>query len=325
MALLELLASGPGTGKTSACIELFKKEILKSRSGIDSRSFFILPSQEHADRIQNLVLKQNESRRSLPAGQMAGRQARVAGLFNAHLLTLDDFAARCLGSFAGSHPTDAQRSAILRDILESPVSLPAFAAVSGFKGFRKLFLDTIKEFKSNLLTVEEFEKLAQPLLKNAAFRSKFRDFSVVIKNYETRLAERSLSEPEDDIRRLVEEGKGFSAALVVFDGFYHFTRAQRALIESTAVWASHVVVTLTLPQDRARRELFEYSERTRKFLAGIGFKEKRPALVKNHRAEDPALEALEKNLFLDPPVPYAGSPEAVKVFEAPHLRGEAEM
>jgi len=67
MASLELLVSPPGTGKTSHCIDLFRQEILqpssakasedKSRGGIDSRSFFVLPSREHAERIQNLLLK----------------------------------------------------------------------------------------------------------------------------------------------------------------------------------------------------------------------------------------------------------------------------
>jgi ATP-dependent helicase/nuclease subunit B len=309
MALLELLASGPGTGKTSACIELFKNEILKSQSGIDSRSFFILPSQEHADRIRSLVLKKG-----------------TPGLFNTHILTINEFTARCLGSAATGHPTDAQRNVILKEILEDPdFSFPTFIAVADFKGFRKLFLDTIKEFKSNLLSIREFEKLAQPLLKNAAFRSRFRDFSTVLKNYETRLAEKNLNEPEDDIRKFVDRGEGFWAGLVVFDGFYHFTRAQRALIESVTRRASRVVVTLTLPSDKARRELFGYSERTRKFLTGIGFKEKQSGFAKNRRATHPALVHLEKNLFLESAAAYPGVPEAIGVFEAPHLRGEVEM
>ncbi len=309
MAILDLLASPPGTGKTSQCIELFKKEISKTPGGIDSRSFFILPSREHADRIQSLILKKE-----------------TPGVFNAHILTINEFTARCLGAVAGSSPTDAQRSAILREILEDPeLSFPYLGAVSGFKGFRELFLDTVKEFKASLLEIKEFEKLAQPLLKSPAFRSKFRDFSMILKNYQLRLAEKGLREPEDDIRMLIETRQDFSAELVVFDGFYHFTRAQRSLMESVSTWASQVVVTLTMPDDAPRRELFDYSERTRKFLTGIGFKEKRKGLDKNHRAKNKALMHLEKNLFLEAPVPLAGNPEGVSVLEASSLRGEMEM
>ena len=58
-SMLELLVSGPGTGKTTACIDLFRKQILRSPGGLDSRSYFVLPNREHAGRIQNLVLKKD--------------------------------------------------------------------------------------------------------------------------------------------------------------------------------------------------------------------------------------------------------------------------
>ena len=59
MPKLELLASGPGTGKTTYCIDIFRKEILKSPAGLDSRAYFVLPNREHAGRIQNLILKKD--------------------------------------------------------------------------------------------------------------------------------------------------------------------------------------------------------------------------------------------------------------------------
>ncbi|MEK7211710.1 MAG: hypothetical protein AAB731_03685, partial [Patescibacteria group bacterium] len=92
MPQLELLASPPGTGKTFYCIESFKKEILKTKSGIQSRSFFILPNREHADRIQNLILRKE-----------------VPGLFNAQLLTINDLAAKILGASATRAPSDTLR------------------------------------------------------------------------------------------------------------------------------------------------------------------------------------------------------------------------
>src|SRR3989338_9196459 len=99
MAVKELLVSPPGTGKTTHCIELFKQEILKSRAGIDSRAYFILPSREHADRIQNLVL-----RRDIP------------GLFNAHILTIGDLAEQIVDSASG-RPTEALRRSIIAEAL----------------------------------------------------------------------------------------------------------------------------------------------------------------------------------------------------------------
>src|SRR6185436_18217211 len=113
MAKLELLASGPGTGKTTYCIDLFRQEILKSPAGLDSRCYFVLPNREHASRIQNLVLKKG-----------------VPGLFNVHILTLQDLTQRFLGAKAGLRPGEMLRQSLLRAILEDPANkLPYFEAV----------------------------------------------------------------------------------------------------------------------------------------------------------------------------------------------------
>ena len=313
MALLELLTSSPGTGKTDYCIELFKSKILQSKSGIDSRSFFILPNREHAERIQNLILKKD-----------------VPGLFNAHILTINDFAARLLGATAGTPPTDTIRKGVLKDILEGkamdsePLKFSYFDSVKELAGFHELLVDTLKEFKANLLTIKEFEKLSQKLLTMPAFRSKFRDFSVLVKNYEAGLKALDLSEPEDDIGRLLRQNPhGDPADLVIFDGFYDFTRAQRYLIRAIARWSSHTIVTLTMDaRGSARRSVFEYPVRTRDFLLEAGFEEAKGLFKKNYRTQEPALLHLEKNIFSVKPAVYEDPQESLLILEASDIRGE---
>ena len=119
MPKLELPASGPGTGKTTYCIDLFRKEILKSPAGLDSRAYFVLPNREHADRIQSLVLK-----KELP------------GLFNVHILTLQELAGRFLAGEAKPRPGEALRRSILRHIVEDPaMSWKYFTPVTDLPGF----------------------------------------------------------------------------------------------------------------------------------------------------------------------------------------------
>src|SRR3989338_926071 len=195
---LELFVSPPGFGKTSACINWFKKEILKTKSGIDSRSFFVLPNHEHAERIQALILRK-EGRG--PA------DAVVAGLFNAHILTINDLAGRMAGVFDARRPSDAVRQNILRGILEEEgVAFAAITQVKDYAGFRRLLLDTLKEFKSSLLSVRELERRAAPLLRDPAFGGKFRDFCSLVKSYNHRLEALGLRESEEDIQALVKGG-----------------------------------------------------------------------------------------------------------------------
>ena len=309
MPKLELFASSPGTGKTYHCIQLFRDAILKSRGGIDSRSFFILPSREHAERIQNLVLGKT-----------------VPGLFNAHILTINDLAARFLGKTAFREPTDAIRRNLIREILRAGPAFRYFNDAADCEGFYEILVDAVKEFKSELLSVREFERLCQPLLKDTAFRLKFKDLTVLLKRYEEALSALGLREPEETIAELLgEKEPAQNAELVIFDGFYHFTRAQRLLIEWVARRSEHMAVTLTLPPNsRKRLSLLEYPERTRAFLKGIGFKEA-GKFLENRRTRDPALRHLEKNIFLEKPALYTGKPASLKIFEAYSPRAEAEM
>lgn len=308
--ILELFASPPGTGKTTRCIELFKNQILKSKSGIDSRSFFILPNREHAERIQNLILKKE-----------------VPGLFNAHILTINDLAARLLGTPVLPRPSDAVRLNVLKEILTGPVDFKYFSEARDIPGFHRLLVDLIREFKSGLLTIPDFEKRAQSLLKSDAFRLKFRDFSVVLKNYEKKLAALGFAEPEDMISELSDAPlQPGSVDLVVFDGFYHFSRAQSELVRAASRASSHAVVTLTVSEkEEDRPDLFFYPERTRQFLKTIGFKEKKGLFGVNHRARCPALIRIEQCLFSKDPPPSAAGPVGITIFEAPHVRGEIEM
>ncbi len=318
MALRELLCSSPGTGKTIYCIEQFRNEILKSKGGIDSRSFFILPSREHAERIQNQVL---------------GRT--VPGLFNAHILTINDFAVKLAGLLSWNRPTDAVRKRILEEILRggaecsnSQKSFSYFKDVLDCEGFYDLLADQVKEFKAGLLTVREFEKRAQGLLKkDPVFRSKFKDLTTLFKSYNARLAELGFKEAEDDIAELAGN-KNFSskAELVIFDGFYYFTRAQRMLIEWAAAHSARTLVTLTLPGNKSERPaLFEYPEKTRLFLKEAGFAEKRSLFTENHRTREPSLLYLEKNLFLEDTGGRPPKPSAITIFQASGVRTEVEM
>ena len=308
--ILELFASPPGTGKASVCIELFKTQILKSKSGIDSRSFFVLPSREHAERIQNLILKKD-----------------VDGLFNAHILTINDLSARLLGAPALPKPSDPVRLKLLKEILSGSVDFRYFSEARDVPGFHRLLVDLIREFKSGLLTVSDFEKRSQSLLKDEAFRLKFRDFTVLLKNYEKQLAALGFAEPEDLVSTLsAGSGNPGSVDLVVFDGFYHFSRAQGELVRAASRAARHAVVTLTISDKEGDRpDLFYYPERTRQFLKSIGFRQKKGVFGVNHRSKNQALVHLESCLFSKSPAPSSVKPAGLTVFEAPHVRGEIEM
>ena len=311
MPKLELLASGPGTGKTTHCIDLFRQEILKSPGGIDSRAYFVLPSREHVGRIQSLLLRES------------------TGLFNAHVLTIQEMSDRFLSGVAGGRPTDSIRRAIIAASLAAKDGKEKslynyFRESVNLIGFHELVSEAVREFKASLLSVSDFEKRAQPLLKDPVFRSKFHDFSILIKRYDEAVQALGLSEPDDQIASLETlENMDIEPSLVIFDGFYHFSRSQQKLLELVSKWSKKMVVTLTLDLDhKAGEALFFYPGQTRSFLKKIGFEES--GGKENHRTNDPALRHMVANVFSSAPARYE-KPAPVAVFSAPSQRAEYEM
>lgn len=321
-ARLELLVSPPGTGKTTVCIDLFKQELLKSRGGIDSRSYFVLPSREHASRIQSLIL-----RKDVPGRRSAG--APMAGLFNAHVLTIGDLAEQALEGVSAGRPAESIRRAAVAEALaatdERGESLyKVFRDSLELPGFHELLLESVREFKSSLLSTAEFEKRAAVLLKDPVFRAKFRDFSIFVKRYDAKLESLGLSEPDDDLAKLGSlERSRWKPELVIFDGFYRFSHAQKKLLTLVAERASRAVVTLTLdPLHPAGEALFAYAEHTRRFLVSAGFSQvDLPA--ENHRTRDRGLRHLAAQVFSPSPKRYDGV-APITVLSAPSLRSEYE-
>ena len=308
---LELIASGPGTGKTTYCIDLFRKEILKSPAGLDSRAYFVLPNREHAGRIQSLIL-----RKELP------------GLFNVHILTLQELAGRFLGGSAKPRPGEALRRTLLRQIVEDPKMLwRYFKPVTDLPGFYEVLSERIQEFKSAQLDPEEFSRRAKPLMKDLVFRSKFRDFIQLMKRYDEELEARGLEETDDSIAAL--SGKipknVLPAGLVIFDGFYHFSQAQKMLVAAVCRQSAQVLATLTLPANSAKRpHAFELVEDTRRFLVRTGFKASPARLSSNHRVTQPELLHLEKNLFIPAPARLASKRHVISILNAETPHDEVE-
>lgn len=314
MPKLELLVSPPGTGKTTRCVDLFRREILKTKAGLDSHCYFVLPSREHAERVQNLVLKKD-----------------VHGLFNAHILSMNDLAEGVLAGGGPGRPTEAARrlavsEALAGKDLEGKNPFGYFGSASGLRGFQELALEAIREFKAGLLSIGEFEARAQNLRRSdPVFAEKYRDFSILYKRYDQTLESLGFSEPDDLIAALEDlSGAGRAPGLVIFDGFYHFTRAQRKLLTLISRWADHTLVTLTLnPSHPAGDALFGYPERTRRFLKEAGFRET-VLDEESRRTADPALRHVESCLFSPSPKVFRGEPP-LTVISAPSKRVEFEM
>lgn len=303
MSRLLLYASPPGTGKTALCVDLFRAEVRRAGSGIDSRAYFVLPSREHAERIQSLILKQG-----------------VPGLFNAHVLTVNELLSRLVGASPANRPGDALRLALVRQALSDACQAseaPAFEAAAAQGGLARALSDTCKEMTASRMSAAELRRRAVGLRTDPALEIKYRSLLAVLERYRGLLRRLGLREPEDDVESLFAGEPNQRQDLVIFDGFYHFTRAQLRLLEAVCRSSEKVVVTLTLdPAGSGREDVFSYPRATRDHLVGMGFQEARPQRRSACRTREKSLIALSERLFAAR-APSAVSPTAIKVLSAP--------
>lgn len=308
----ELFSAPAGTGKTRACIDLFRRSILERPDPFSQKSFFILPNQEHAARINDLLLRSD------------GGGARLEGMLAPSVLTINQFIQRFAGLGAERTPGDMLRHFFLDEIL----------AEGGWKYFRPDFSpglvallgDFLREAKAAFLSARDFEARVKAWKGGGASANKFADLARIFRAYEEKLEAAGLDDSGDLIRRFVQAVPARAVPvldLVILDGFYHFTRAQLEFVKTVTRIAAHTLITLT--RDAARKALFEFPEATRRELLEAGFTELAGAETSNRRALEPALAALEKNLFVEDPEVYAGPAGAVTVFEAAAASGEIEM
>src|SRR4029453_16473333 len=113
---------------------------------------------------------------------------------------------------------------------------------------------------------------AAQLLDDPAFPRKTQELVRLFRAYETFLTQNRLRDEEDCLRGAAERSAANvplpnNANLVLVDGFYRFTRAQRRLLATLArrgleVGKPEVEVAITLPYHADRPLLFAAPERT---------------------------------------------------------------
>lgn len=315
---LQLLCQPAGSGKTYHCLQIFRQDLSNQPAGFNRRSFFILPSREHVNRVNDLLLR-----------DFSSSSAPLKGLIHPAVLTINEFLNHLAGISTANTPGDILRLFLIKSILaENP--LEYYETAKQHRGFAELAGDFIAETKASGTSPEGLDKLALAAReKGPLFAKKMRDLALIFKTYDQKLRGFGLEEPEDllkDFSDFVRERERFlSLDLVILDGFFHFSFAQKEFISTLTRISQRVIVTLTLDKNADRRHVFAYPEETRQALLTMGFKEAGKVGAKNFRAKAAPLEILERTLFSRAIGPGLPDQAAVHIFEATGVSGEIEM
>ena len=199
-------------------------------------------------------------------------------------------------------------------------------------------LSVIAELKTYCISPALLELGAKKLCddtKNVKLRDKLLDVSLIYATY-INLSRELGDDADDDLTnaaKALSENNLFSGADIFLDAFWGFTPQQFNIIGELFRQADNVTLSLCLdcPPDKPGYDLFENQRSTAARLLKLARDShaeiSEVVLTENHRANNPELRFLEKNLWsldLKKSDAYDGEPEHIKMIECQSLFAECE-
>ena len=214
---LTLLTAPAGYGKTHLCLTRFKELIQNAPDLTDFHSYYIVPTQEHAERIRDLIL----------------RDPSIPVIGGDHVTTFDSYVKNLTKETDYPQVTDVLKHVFVREILQT-IKLDYFSASKDWPGFVELVSNFIGEVKETGMAAEEFNEAILTTGSQAgdAHRKKYRELANILKAYDERLRSEGLFDIHDaaQIFKNLVNAKDVEMPVlrdIFIDGFFEFTPAQR--------------------------------------------------------------------------------------------------
>lgn len=305
----QLFVGPAGCGKSEKLLQLFE-ERLALENPLDPLSYFIVPSQEHAERVIKILILRGS-----------------AGFFSNRITTLDDLIEKAFEVPNPPAASNLTKIAIVRRLLAENSST-YFEAIHDKPGFLNLILNLITELKDHCWSAENLRKEMARLKKLEPDSAlKYEALADIYERYNAALRQLGLRDRRDTLGIYLEQKKAknlkpLSFHTLCFDGFFDFTPLQKECVAELVALSQKSAAALTW--DLSRAGVFEPVSVTQKMFIEMGFV---PVATESAlpRFFVPGLEHISRNLFSASSVPVACAEEVIDWFEAPDPETEAEM
>ena len=309
----KILLLGPaGCGKTTLVLKSFQKTLSPSDSSLNPKTFFIVPSVEHTERVVSLLV-----------------QNGVKGFFNDRVTTLSGLIKNIFSTADFKLASKLLQSSIVRNLLRDGVG-EYFRGMEEKTGLLNLLLKFITEVKDSFITPEDFRERMNTLKRfENASAAKYETLASFYEGYEEELGRRGFLDKQDILKLFIDQKKKNIASPIIFDdlwidGFFDFSNIQIEYLKEISLMTKNITVTLTAEDDR--RNSFESIEATRKNLLGIGFKI-REMEAPSFRTKSSSFRLIQENLFSEKrqKLSQKFSPKDIMLLDAVGREGEIEL
>ncbi len=306
---LQLILGGAGSGKSTWIFD----RIIGQSMAEEGKNFFILVPEQFTMQTQmDLVMRH-------PKG----------GIMNIDVLSFGRLAYRIQEERGGSRISvldDTGKSLILRRIAEEKkAELPVLGSHLKKQGYIHQVKSSISEFMQYRIGESQLEEMLKISEKRGSLKGKLKDLKELYCAFRDYLSDHYITTEGiyDRLAVQLENSALIAGSVVVLDGFTGFTPVQLKVIEQLILRAEKVYMTLTLEENKERRELFDLSHKTRQTLERIavqaGKEIEKPIWVRGDQGRfriNGELRHLEKYLFSAPVKVYEGPAEKICIREA---------
>lgn len=305
--MLELLLGRSGTGKTHTVFDELTR-LAEQDEGLPL--YLLVPEQFSFESEKNLLRRLGPQRAS-----------RVQVL---SFTRLAQTVFRELGGVAGKRMDDAARALLMSQAVHGVSDqLTLYRRQVADPDYMEAVVSFVSECKqcaiSPLLLTETAAALEEGSLKQ-----KTQELALIYGAYEALVAQTEQIDPLDDLGTLshiLPESRLFDGSKIYVDGFKGFTAQEMQILTVLLRQAETMVVALctdTIVAEEAGTGRFTPAIRTAAHLRDLAREHHIPVakvrlLTDNRRSADPALRALEENVFLPVPATYEGETAAVTV------------
>ncbi|MDR2043287.1 MAG: exodeoxyribonuclease V subunit gamma [Clostridium sp.] len=265
---------------------------------------------------------------------LAALHAR-GGILNIDVLSFGRLAYRVLEEVGGGEVPvldDTGKSLVLQKVAASlKERLPVLGSHLHKQGYLHEVKSALSEFMQYGIGPDDVSKLIEFSRKRGALRQKLEDLETLYKGFTEYIQGHFVTTEEtlEVLRRSLHKSRLVRGSVAVFDGFTGFTPIQSRVIQEIMSLAQETVVTLTVGREEdpyrleGEQKLFYLSQKTRSDLerlaaeAGAGRGE--DVFVEQpfcRFVRNPALAALERQIFRYQVKAFAQKQDSVRLFEA---------
>ena len=312
--MLQFVLGRSGFGKTEYLRRMMAD---KARSGED-RLLYLVPDQ--------ITFETETAFLDLLGPADAGR-VLVLGFSR-----LSDYVFEATGCRFSTFADEGVRNLVMSLALEQVADqLTIFEKRSSSRDLCKIMLSAVKEFKKCELSGDVLRRTAQEV-EDETLSKKLVDSALVYDAYNA-IMEKSYMDPLDSLTKtaeLLSEHPLFEGYTVAVDSFTGFTAQEYAALEQLLMMCREMTVALTddgVPSDDT--SLFCEPQRTRAHLSRIARDhsiEIAPHILLQEplRFREPALAAVEENLYRLDKTPFEEDAPAVRIYEASGVYDECD-